>query len=150
MSEEGLITAVGEGLAVITATTHNGLTAECSVQVYTAVEEIAVSGTSATLWPIDGLNRLQLAVAVAPQNAAFRSVSWTSSAPDIATVDENGLVTALAPDHGDVRRSVRPLGKLSDHSRSRHPDNPDHAQGTADHRRRSFLRYGRDPVCDPR
>jgi hypothetical protein len=39
---------------------------------------------------------LQLTAAVTPSNATNKSVSWSSSAPAIATVSSTGLVTALA------------------------------------------------------
>jgi hypothetical protein len=37
---------------------------------------------------------IQLAATVEPENATFRKVTWTSDDPTIATVDQNGLVTA--------------------------------------------------------
>ena len=38
-----------------------------------------------------------LSVVVAPQNATNKEVSWTSSNSSIASVDENGTVTAISP-----------------------------------------------------
>ena len=38
----------------------------------------------------------QLTIEIEPNNATNKSVTWTSSNPDVATVDENGLVTAVA------------------------------------------------------
>lgn len=39
---------------------------------------------------------LQLEAAVSPENATFKAVTWQSDHPEIASVDENGLVTAEA------------------------------------------------------
>lgn len=39
---------------------------------------------------------LQLTATVAPENAANKKLHWSSSDPKIATVDENGLVTAVS------------------------------------------------------
>ena len=39
----------------------------------------------------------QLTVTIVPANAINRAVSWTSSGNDIASVDANGMVTAIAP-----------------------------------------------------
>ena len=39
---------------------------------------------------------LQLTATVLPENATDRTVSWTSSNPAVATVNANGLVTAVA------------------------------------------------------
>jgi uncharacterized protein YjdB len=40
---------------------------------------------------------LQLTATVAPADAANRAVTWTSDNPAVASVDQNGLVTALLP-----------------------------------------------------
>lgn len=39
----------------------------------------------------------QLTAMVTPENATDKTVNWTSSDPDVAAVDTNGLVTAVAP-----------------------------------------------------
>jgi uncharacterized protein YjdB len=38
----------------------------------------------------------QLTIEIEPPNAANKAVTWTSSDPNVATVNENGLVTAVA------------------------------------------------------
>lgn len=38
---------------------------------------------------------LQMTATVAPENAENKEVTWTSSNPEVATVDENGVVTAV-------------------------------------------------------
>ena len=57
------------------------------------VESITVSGGSSTLTVDD---QLQLTATILPSNATNDSVVWTSSNEDAATVDENGIVTAIA------------------------------------------------------
>lgn len=39
---------------------------------------------------------LQLNAAIAPQDASNKNITWTSSNPEVATVDEKGLITGLA------------------------------------------------------
>ena len=39
---------------------------------------------------------LQLTATVAPSNATNKEVTWTTSDPEVATVDENGVVTAVS------------------------------------------------------
>lgn len=57
------------------------------------VESITVSGGSSTLTVDD---QLELTATILPSNATNNSVVWTSSNEDAATVDENGIVTAVA------------------------------------------------------
>ena len=57
------------------------------------VQTITLNESSATLYPED---TLQLVASVNPTNATNTLVTWTSNNNEVATVDENGLVTALA------------------------------------------------------
>lgn len=56
------------------------------------VNGVEINKTSAT---INVGNEDNLAVTVNPDNAANKNVSWTSSDPTVATVDENGKIVAL-------------------------------------------------------
>ena len=58
-----------------------------------AVESITLSQSTATL--LDGAS-LTLTATVAPDNATDNSVTWSSSNPSVATVDNMGKVTAIA------------------------------------------------------
>ena len=58
------------------------------------VESITLSRSSATL--TEGEN-LTLTAMVAPDDATDKSISWSSSNPSVATVDNTGKVTAIAP-----------------------------------------------------
>ncbi len=53
-----------------------------------------MDATSATLTSAGATK--QLAVTVSPSNADDKSVTWTSSKPEVATVSDSGLVTAVA------------------------------------------------------
>jgi len=94
----GVVTAVATGSATITVTTKNkGKTATCTVTVQ------APAGTPVTGLTLDKDN-ITLAVGasetltptVLPDNATNKTVLWDSSNDDIATVDEDGKVTAKA------------------------------------------------------
>ncbi|WP_216648815.1 Ig-like domain-containing protein [Agromyces agglutinans] len=61
--------------------------------VPTAVTDLAVSPEQATL---ETGERRQLELTVTPSDATNPRVEWTSDAPDVAAVDEQGEVTALA------------------------------------------------------
>lgn len=61
------------------------------------VSNVEVTADSSVLY--EG-KTLQLSAAIAPDNAADKTVEWTTSDPDVAAVDGNGLVTAKTA--GDV------------------------------------------------
>lgn len=78
----------------ITASTINAITAKCLVSVNSiAVDGIAISDTSATLYKGSWK---QLSAVITPTGAADPAVTWSSSVPEIATVDATGKVTAVA------------------------------------------------------
>ena len=60
---------------------------------------ISLDQTSATIVVGD---ELALKATVAPDNATDKKVTWSSSDASIATVDENGKVTAVSPGNADI------------------------------------------------
>ena len=96
VSQEGLVTAVGEGKATITVKTNDGgFSASCEVTVnkkVIAVTSVVLGNTELTL--VEGEEE-KLAVAVTPENATDKSVVWESSNKSAAAVSQEGLVTAV-------------------------------------------------------
>ena len=96
VSQEGLVTAVGEGKATITVkTSDGGFSASCEVTVnkkVIAVTSVVLGNTELTL--VEGEEE-KLAVAVTPENATDKSVVWESGNESVATVSQEGLVTAV-------------------------------------------------------
>lgn len=95
VSSNGLVTAVKEGSATITAKAGDK-TATCTVTVakkVIAVSSVTLNKTSLSLTEQD---TFQLTATVNPSNATDKTVTWTSSNYSIATVDQNGIVTAVA------------------------------------------------------
>lgn len=90
---DGVVKGLKAGTAVITATTVNGKTAECAVTVHQPAESITLDVTKAE---IETGATLQLTATVGPEDAEDKSVSWTSSDDNVATVSGDGLVTALS------------------------------------------------------
>ncbi|WP_168735460.1 glycosyl hydrolase 53 family protein [Cohnella fermenti] len=102
VSESGVVTAVGEGTAVITATTDDG--------GYTATANVTVASEPETNEPVAAtgveLNKMTVSLSpggtdtliatVKPSNATNQDVTWTSSNETVATVSESGVVTAVA------------------------------------------------------
>jgi uncharacterized protein YjdB len=97
ISENGEVTALKKGNASIKVTTvDGGYIATCRVKVADAT--IPVTGVSISEGSIE-LNVSEtksLSVTVLPSNATNQGVTFTSSNLNIATVDENGLITAIS------------------------------------------------------
>ena len=92
----GLVTAINQGTAIVTATTTDGtsLTASCSITVNPILaESITLNQTSAT---VKMGEIVQLSATVLPENTVNKEVAWASSDVNIATVDAKGLVTAIS------------------------------------------------------
>ena len=105
VDDTGKVTAGEAGTVTITVKTKDGgKTASCTVTVIPKV--ILVEGVSiepATLEMTEG-ETFQLKAYVTPADAN-QEVDWASPSPHIATIDQNGLLTAIAP--GTVRIAVR-------------------------------------------
>lgn len=94
VDENGVATALKTGEAVITAKTNDtGLTAECRIQVITPVKGVKI--TAETNEVIKG-ETLQLKAVTEPEDADNQNVIWSSDDESVATIDETGLVTAIA------------------------------------------------------
>ena len=95
VDENGLVTGVTNGTAIITVKTSNNKTATCVVTVQTTATGIEISPTSATI-ELNGSKVLQLNAKVLPEGANVgNEVTFTSSDTNIATVNETGLVTGI-------------------------------------------------------
>jgi len=95
VDDSGLVTARSIGTSLITATHINGdfyATAEITVS------EISLTGVRVHVPTINmGEGRIEyLRPIFTPWNAANRSVTWQSNNPSVATVDHNGMVTAIS------------------------------------------------------
>lgn len=91
VNNSGTVTAVGNGTAIITAQAGN-MTANCKVTVNTPLNGISIESTAST---IKKGQTAQLTVIYDPADTTDdRTVTWSSSG-EFATVDENGLVTAV-------------------------------------------------------
>lgn len=66
----------------------------CLVNVVKPVTSISISQNEAT---VNKGSSLQLDVTVLPNDANNKSLQWSSDDTEVATVDSNGLVTALKP-----------------------------------------------------
>lgn len=76
------------------------------LEVYTTlvkVISIGMSQTSATLVPGE---KLALTATVRPSTATYRKVTWSSLNESVATVDENGVITAVSEGTASIRATA--------------------------------------------
>ncbi len=93
VDENGVVTAIGNGTAVISCTTVvGGFKASCNVSVTTRPESIMLDYTERDIYTTKSVT---LEAIVLPETANDRSVKWTSSNKMVATVDKNGKVTGV-------------------------------------------------------
>lgn len=90
VTAEGVVKGLKSGDATITATAANGVKGECKVTV-TDEAWVELSAAELTLKVDD---EATLTATVKPDNAPDKTVTWTSSAPEVASVDA-GKVKAL-------------------------------------------------------
>lgn len=107
VSEDGTISALSLGSAVITVTPSVGFGADetvksISVSVLSHIvgaEEIQFTNTDSELYETD---ELQLTYNILPENHTYSYLTWSSSNEKIATVDKNGVVTGVSAGKVDI------------------------------------------------
>ena len=92
IDSEGLVTAIAIGTTTITATCGK-VSATCDVTVNPIpAESVTLNKTSVEL----KVGNSEIIVAtVLPEETTFKTVTWTSSDENVATVDENGCVMGV-------------------------------------------------------
>lgn len=104
VDENGTVTAVKGGTATITATV-NGISATCDIKVL--IHTTAITLGSSDLQLAKGQVSDPIAVTYNPENTDdSKDLTWTSSNADVATVDENGVVTAAGGGTATIRATL--------------------------------------------
>ena len=98
VSNAGVVTGKGGGTAVITvcSAADNSICAKQNVRVLPSVKVVNINNVENKDYVIDlaaGMKSYRLSATTEPKDAS-QSVTWKSSAPAVADVDQNGLVTA--------------------------------------------------------
>lgn len=93
VSSKGVVTGVGTGSTTITCTADDGsgVSASAHVTVITAVKKVAFESRSLAV--TEG-NSLSVSATVTPRDATNPALKWISSNIAVASVDEDGKVTA--------------------------------------------------------
>lgn len=103
VNSSGKVTGIAKGEATITVTTTDGgKTATCKV----TVKEPVVNVTGVTISPktatLEEGEIKQLSATVAPSDADDKSVSYASKSTGVASVDNDGLVTAKVAGESEI------------------------------------------------
>ena len=113
----GVVTGVKAGEVTITAKAGDK-SATCTVTVTAAATEpevVPVTGVtlSQTAVTLDIDQSITLTATVAPENATNKAVTWVSDKTDVATVDANGKVTAVAAGTANITVTTADGGKTA-------------------------------------
>ena len=92
---DGVVTSLSVGDATITVTTADGsFTDTCDVSVVPIPPDgVALNKSSTSLYV--GASEI-LKATVSPDNAANKSVTWSSNAPGVVSVDSSGMIKAVS------------------------------------------------------
>ena len=101
VDDKGNVKAVSNGTAIITATAEEGgKTASCTIKVIIPVESVTI--VNAPLEMAEG-DTITLEADVLPEYATNKTVTWSSSNSEVATIDEEtGFLKALKPGTVDI------------------------------------------------
>ena len=98
VDNDGLVTGVSEGNATIMVTTNDGgFTATTEIQVVQGVIPVTGIVLDVTEGTVPVGFSGTITATVLPQDATNKTVIWTSSDENVATVDQNGFVVAVGP-----------------------------------------------------
>lgn len=106
----GKVTAKSVGSAVITCTTSNGLTTQCTVTVRKPVNSIKLNTSNKTIFTG---KTYQLKATVSPSDATVKDVKWSSNNSKVATVNSSGLVKAVGKGSATITCTAKDGSKVS-------------------------------------
>lgn len=88
--DDGTVTGKAKGTAVVTAESESGLKRVCNVTILDKeIESVAMSESSTS---VKKGSKIQLEAKVKPVDAPSDNIVWSSSDPETASVDSNGMV----------------------------------------------------------
>jgi uncharacterized protein YjdB len=96
VSQASLATGKSSGTVRITAAARDGSKKSCSLLLKVVKPASSISLKKSLTLFIGGKATEKIAITSSPAKSGFLSVQWTSDAPSVASVDENGVVTAHA------------------------------------------------------
>ena len=121
VNDNGRVTGVSRGTAIITAAAKDNpyLTGSFAVEVIIPLEKLTVMGESDTLLlgADRSLSETFLSVIAEPEDAYIPPITWSSSDPEIASVDADGNVSGQSAGKASIIASVAEDPELGTRSR---------------------------------
>lgn len=113
VNQQGTVVAFSTGVATVTATSVSNPEVSASCEFTVVSDEVSVTGvtlvySTTTVYIPD---QLKLEARISPSNATDQNVTWTSSNTSVATVDQGGTVTPVAPGKVSIMVTTRDGGK---------------------------------------
>lgn len=103
VDDTGKVTAVGAGETTITAKVGS-FTLTTDVEVIVPIEKIELNETTIEMLPTQEKN---LSVTITPNDTTEdTTVRWQSNNPDVVSVDNNGVISALEPGNATITATV--------------------------------------------
>ena len=113
ITDDGLIEAVGPGTTTISVSTTDGSNLSDSKQITVEVLATKISLTISKT-TINAGEELQAAYTILPDNVSSKQVEWESSNPNVATIDAQGLISAVGLGTALITVKTTDGSKLSD------------------------------------
>lgn len=109
VTQDGEVTAVGYGKALIIATSVNGIKGNCTVKVPEYDESITPTGITfeSETRTIRKSKTVAIAYTLSPEGCGYRDIVWSSSDATVASVDQGGLVTGLKEGKTTIKAKLK-------------------------------------------
>ena len=104
VSETGVLTGIASGTAKVTGKIRN-ITLVANVNVVVKAESITLNKTE-ILDMLPGQTNNTLKATIIPGDTNNKTITWTSSNEGVATVDNNGLITAITAGTTTITASI--------------------------------------------
>jgi len=108
VNAQGLVTAVKAGTAKITAaaTDESGVKSSCTIEVTAKAIPVTQIDLQYTSYKLKVGETLSNPATVKPDDATTKTVAYSSDKTDVASVDEEGLITAKAAGTAKIKASA--------------------------------------------
>lgn len=100
VNSNGVVSTVGTGQTVITCKASNGISALSVITVNPVL--VSSVGLNVHEYQMNVGENVQPTASLLPANASSTNVKWMSTNENIAQVDDNGTVTAIAPGYCSI------------------------------------------------